>query len=214
MTESGWVETIVWHNTNVEKETMVNHSRLAQIAGVIGLTGGVIQILYGVLAIPFPYAQASYGWDEVLWAFAIAGMIGGTVGLVALDVARPRWLALLGATLSIAGNLLRILASVQIILLPDQDPTLFILLSIALMVVGLSIFGITVLIAKQLTGWQAWLPLLAGASMPLLVAIYYLDTYIHFILLGAWGIPWLLIAYLIYTRAAMPRSAIATAHSN
>jgi hypothetical protein len=184
---------------------------LAQVAGIVGLVGGVIQIIYGLLAIPFPYAQATYGWDEVLWAFAVVGMMGGTIGLLALDVARPRWLAFLGAALSIIGNIVRIVASAQLILSSSTDPTPLILLSIAFGLIGMCMLGIATLLGKQLSGWQAWLPLLAGACIPLLAAIYDLNLYLHFILLGAWGIIWYLIAYVVYRRAAPPEAvAVAT----
>jgi hypothetical protein len=195
-----------------ESEPLMKNIRLAQVAGIVGLVGGVVQIIYGLLAIP--YAQAPYGWAEVLWAFAMAGMMGGTIGLLALDVARPRWLALLGAAPSIIGSVVRIVASTQFILSPSADPIVLILLSIALLFVGMCTLGIATLVGKQLSGWQAWLPLLAGACVPLLAAMYSLNIYLHFILLGAWGILWLLIAYTVYSRAALPKAVTATAQVN
>jgi hypothetical protein len=71
----------------------MNRYQLARLAGVVCLTGGVLQIIYGLLAIPFPpYAAdvTTLGWAEGLWALVTLGMLGGVAGLLALDVARPR----------------------------------------------------------------------------------------------------------------------------
>ena len=85
----------------------MNNMRLARFASLVCLAGGTIQIIYGLLAIPFRYAQTTYGWDEILLALANVGMIGGAIGLLALDVARPRWIATIGAMLAVVGNLIR-----------------------------------------------------------------------------------------------------------
>jgi hypothetical protein len=44
----------------------------------------------------YAYRRRGGGWDEVLWALANVGMIGGVLGQLALDVARPRWIAVMG----------------------------------------------------------------------------------------------------------------------
>jgi hypothetical protein len=66
----------------------------------------------------------------------------------------------------------------------------------------MGILGITTLLGKQLTGWQAWTPLLAGGFTLIPPAIYSISQFIHFILLGLWGLPWMLVGYVVFTHAA------------
>jgi hypothetical protein len=139
----------------------MNNLRRAYLASLVCLAGGAIQIIYGLLAIWFPYGYQFYGWDEALWALANVGMIGGVLGLIFLDVGRPRWLARMGAALSVLGNLLRIIVSVLLIVAPAQADAYvpFVLFSILLVVLGLLVLGVATLHGRQLQGWQGWLPL-------------------------------------------------------
>ena len=189
----------------------MDHLRRAHLAGLVALGGGAVQIAYGLLAIWFPYGGRSYGWDEALWMLANVGMIGGVLGLLFLDVGRPRWLARLGAALSVLGNLLRIIASVLLIVAPAQaDAYLpFVLLSILLVVLGLLVLGVATVRGRQVQGWQAWLPLVIGGCIFGIVPTYDGNRYLHFILLGLWGIPWLLLGYVVLTHAAARQQAIA-----
>ena len=49
--------------------------RIAHLASLVCFAGATFGITYGLLAIPFPYAQNNYGWDEILLALACVGMI-------------------------------------------------------------------------------------------------------------------------------------------
>jgi hypothetical protein len=184
--------------------------RLAYFASLLCFAGAAIQILYGLLSIPYPYGpDAYYGWDEALWALANIGMVGAVVGLVALDIARPRWLAVMAGVLATLGHLIRIVVSVRIILLPTWDPSLTILLSILFMLLGMILLGITILLGKQLAGWQAWTPLLVPLFGFVTAAIYPLNQSLHFILLGLWGIPWMLVGFVVFTNARQPKEKMA-----
>jgi hypothetical protein len=188
----------------------MNHLRPAYLASLVCLAGGAIQIIYGLLAIPFPYWENGYEWTEALWAVANVGMIGGAFGLLALDVGRPRWLAVIGAVLSILGNLIRIVASALLIIAPSGADAYvpFILISIALMVLGMGVLGAATLLGKQLAGWQAWTPLLAGGCALIIAPTYSINLFLHFILLGLWGVPWMLLGYVIFTRAVSRRQTV------
>jgi hypothetical protein len=189
--------------------------RLAYFASLLCFAGAFVQILYGLLAIPFPYGPpAYYGWDEGLWALANIGMIGAIVGLVALDVARPRWLAVMAGALATLGPLIRIGVSVRIILQPSWDPVAPILLSILLMLLGMVVLGIATLLGKQLHGWQAWTPLLVPVFGFMTAAVYSLNQFIHFILLGLWGIPWMLVGYVVFTNARQLKEKVARRATN
>ncbi len=193
----------------------MNRFQLARLASLICLAGGTLQIIYGLLAIPFPPYAAyvnTLGWDEALWALINVGMIGAVVGLLALDVAHPRWLAKVGAALTILGNLIRIGAALWNFVFPTTPATApttpFILLSVFLLIVGLGILGITTLLGKRLSGWQAWTPLLVGGFALMTVVIYSINLYLHFILLGLWGLPWLLVGYVVLTHTAKQKQAM------
>ncbi len=188
---------------------MMNRFQGARLASLICLAGGTLQIIYGLLAIPFPpYVPRNLSWDEALWALANVGMMGGAAGLLALDVARPRWLAVIGATLTILGNLIRIGVAAWNIVSPTSATVPFILLSIFLLIPGMGVLGITTLLGKRLTGWQAWTPLLAAGFSLIPVAIYSINQFVHFLLLGLWGLPWVLVGYVIFTHSAKREQAV------
>jgi hypothetical protein len=183
----------------------MNHLRRAYLASLVCLAGGAIQIIYGLLSIPFPYYDPNtyYDWDEALWAAVNVGMIAGAFGLLALDVARPRWLAVIGAALSMLGNLIRIVASALLIIAPSGADAYvpLILISIALLVLGMGALGAATQLGRQLHGWPAWTPLLAGGCALIIAPTYSINLFLHFILLGIWGIPWMLLGYVVYTQA-------------
>ena len=192
-----------------KKGVSMRRFQLARLASQICLVGGTLQIVYGLLAIPFSPSTAyvnTLGWDEALWALINVGMIGAVVGLLALDVAHPRWLARVGATLTILGNLIRIGAALWNFMartaVADAPTTPFIVLSVLLLFIGLSILGITTLLGKRLSGWQAWTPLFVGGFALLTAVVFAINLYLHFILLGLWGLPWLLVGYVVFTHAA------------
>jgi hypothetical protein len=190
----------------------MKHLHFARSLSIVCIVGATIQIIYGLLSIPFPFYDPNthYGWDEALWAVANIGMIGGALGLLALNVARPRWLAVLGAALSVLGNLIRIIASVLLITAPANADSYvpLILISILLMVFGMVALGVSILLGKQVRGWQAWMPLLAGACPLVILPTYSINLPLHFILLGLWGIPWLLVGYVVFSFATKQKQVV------
>lgn len=175
-------------------------------AGYIGIAGGIFQVLYGLLAIVFPYGPDQYyGWDEGLWILANIGMLAGIVGLLKLEVGQPRWLSKGGGFLAILGVILRILASLVIILQTGWDPLALILLSILLVLGGMAALGIGVLRGSHLTGWKAWVPLCVSIFGLIVAAIFSINLFLHFILLGLWGIGWILLAFVIISNPTFGR---------
>jgi hypothetical protein len=54
-----------------EKANNRKDRRLAHRASLVCLAGSTVQIIYGVLAVPFgPYTEITGTWDEMLWALA------------------------------------------------------------------------------------------------------------------------------------------------
>ena|SRR2546421_12394689 len=186
----------------------MNRFNRAHLVGLMCLMGGVLQIIYGLLSIPFGFSQNNLGWDEALWALVTVGMIGGAIGLLTMGVARPRWIALLGATLTLLGCCIRIGVVPFNILFPSDAYVPFVLISAFLIILGMSILGISTLLGKQLSGWQAWTPLLAGVFPLIPLAVYSINQFIHFLLLGLWGLPWILVGYVVLTHAAKQKQAM------
>lgn len=56
--------------------------------------------------------------------------------------------------------------------------------------------------AHNMSGWQAWTPLLVGGFALITAVVFSINLYLHFILLGLWGLPWLLVGYVVFTHAA------------
>jgi TctA family transporter len=75
-------------------------------------------------------------------------------------------------------------------------------LSVLVVLLSIFVLGITILRGQQLTGWQAWAPLFVTVSGFLVSVVFTFNLYLHFILLGLWGISWLLAGYVILTHAS------------
>ena len=181
----------------------VENSHRARRAGLVCLAGASLQVLYGLLAVLFPYPAIAESGFEVLWALANVGMIAGVVGWLSLDVARPRRVAVIGGGLAILGYLLRIGVSVVRLLNPDAAVDAVIVGTILLMFAGMGVVAVGTLLGRQLSGWQAWVPLLTVAAGLMTATFYSIDKVIHFILLGLfWGLAWMLLGYLVWNRAA------------
>jgi hypothetical protein len=192
----------------------MNRHRFVRYAGLVCLAGATIQVIYGLLALLFPYPEITESRYELLWALANVGMVGGVVGWLALDVARPRWVAVVGGGLAILGHLIRIGVSVVLILRPSAPVDAPIVGTILLMFLGMGMLGIGTLIGKRLTGWQAWAPLLTVAAGLITATFYSIDKVVHFVLLGLfWGPAWMLVGYLVLDQTSK-RGHLAHAASN
>src|SRR5215203_5718103 len=80
---------------------MVSAGRAARRLAAVAMAGGALQLVYGVLAVVWPYPQIIVPALELVWGLVNLGMVAGIVAWLAIDVARPRWLALIGGGLAI-----------------------------------------------------------------------------------------------------------------
>jgi hypothetical protein len=58
----------------VREDVIMNKFHRARLAGQVCLAGATVEIIYGLLAIPFgPYMEktTAWGWDEMLWAVGL-----------------------------------------------------------------------------------------------------------------------------------------------
>ncbi|MDQ6694202.1 MAG: hypothetical protein M3014_07245 [Chloroflexota bacterium] len=187
----------------------MRHQSFVRRAGLLCMAGGLLQLLYGLLSVPFDFARDAAGWPEGLWALVTFCTSAGVLGLLASGVARTPRVAVLGATLVLLGGLIRIVIGVRYAVLPDSTGTnslltLLLLVSILLLLLGLLPLGVTTLRGGHVTGWRAWTPLLVWGYAFLPVGVYSISRFWHFLLLGLWGIPWLLLGYFVFTLAAPP----------
>lgn len=176
---------------------MIANYKFAKQAGWVAIVCGVFQIIYGLLAVFFSYDDTYYGWDEALWIVACIGMVGAIVGILVLGVGKPGWLVWSSGIAAIIGVLIRIIASILIIMRSSWDPLPLILVSILLMLVGMFALGIAILRGNGITGWQAWTPMVVSISGFIVAAFYSVNLFIHFILLGFWGISWMVVGYVV-----------------
>jgi hypothetical protein len=109
----------------------------------------------------------------------------------------------------VLGNLIRVVASALIIVGAGADAFVpLILISILLMTLGMGALGVATLLGKQLTGWQAWAPLLTVGFALITAPTYSINLYLHGIMLGLWGIPWMLVGYVVFTHAVKQGQAM------
>ena len=126
---------------------------------------------------------------------------------LAIDVARPRWLAVLGAGIAILGHLIRVAVTIWTTVQPGADTdsvTTTILASIALMFGGMALLTIGTVVGRRLSGLGRWAPGLVLATGIITAGFYSIEKVVHFALLGLLaGAAWLLLAYVAHRRASV-----------
>lgn len=179
---------------------MIRTAAAARRASLVGMAGAALQVGYGLLAVAFPYPAIIDPQWQLLWAVVSAGMLAGVVGWFALDAARPRSVAAIGAGLAVLGLLIRIVLVLPELLDPHTSvPDGPIVASILMTFSGLAVLWICTLGGRRLTGWQAWAPALVVALGLVTASLYSVDRVVHFVVLGlVWGPAWMLLSYVVY----------------
>lgn len=173
---------------------MMTRSQVVRASATACVVGAGLQLGYGVLAIVDGYPRITTDRYELLWGLIQLGMVSGIAALLALDVARSRRTAVLGAAIAAAGHILR--ASISLLqvtgAVDEGGGGGLIVASIPLMFVGMAILGVSVLRGAGTRTWQAWTPLATVAGGLVTAAVYDVDRTLHFILLGLlWGATWM-----------------------
>jgi len=151
------------------------------------MAGGALQLVYGVLAVVWPYPQIIVPALELVWGLVNLGMVAGIVAWLAIDVARPRWLALIGGGVAIVGHLVRLAVSIWIGVQPNANldsVNTMIVASIVMMFGGMALLAIGTAVGRRLPGLGRWAPGLVLATGLMTAAFYSLDKVTHFVLLG------------------------------
>jgi FtsH-binding integral membrane protein len=189
-------------------ERTLRRLRAGRLASAAALAGAVLQVAYGVLACVWTYPRITDRPFEVVWGLATLGMMANVLAWLAIDVARPRRLAVTGGAVAIAGFAARFVISVVIVADPDVGPdtasiNAAIPVTIAAMFGGLALLGIATRRARRLDGAAGWAPLLVLAGGLIAAPFYSFDKVVHFILLGLlWGSAWLYMALVGYRQGA------------
>ena len=182
---------------------MIGNYKFAKQAGWIAIICGTVQIIYVLLAMVFLNSPDTYyGWDEALWIVANVGMVGAILGILALDAGNPGWLTWLGGIAAILGAFIRITAAILHISRSSWDPLPLILLSILLLLGGMLALGVAILKGNKINGWQAWTPVLVSIFGLIVTALFSVNLLVHLILLGLWGLCWMLVGYVVISYAS------------
>jgi len=189
----------------------------ARLAGIACMTGGLTFSLYFIAlhsllkAFSPPIdAGAIPAVKMVVSCVASVCLACGSIGLLAMSAAgtgRVKALGVAGAVITLLGFVSYITGSLYIYSFPDRAfKQLFTPGGSFLLTLGMLLLGIAVLKARKLRGWRAATPLLVSLYFPLqfpLQALLFLGKGRgpNPILLGAWGVFWMLLGYAIWSIA-------------
>jgi hypothetical protein len=189
----------------------------ARLAGIACMTGGLtfsfyFIALHSLLSAFSPpiEADAIPAVKMVVSCIASVCLAGGSMGLLAVGAAgtgRVKAMGVAGAVIALLGLVSYITGSLYIYIFSDRAfKQLFTPGGSFLLTLGMLLLGIAVLKARKLRGWRAAAPLLVSLYFPLqfpLQAILFLGKGRgpNPILLGSWGVFWLLLGYAIWSIA-------------
>jgi hypothetical protein len=189
----------------------------ARLAGIACMSGGLTFSLYFIALhsllkafSPPIEAGAIPAVKMVISCVASSCLACGPIGLLAVSAAgtgRIKALGVAGAVITLLGLVSYITGSLYIYSFPDRAfKQLFTPGGSFLLTLGMLLLGIAVLKARKLRGWRAATPLLVSLYFPLqfpLQALLFLGKGRgpNPILLGAWGVFWLLLGYAIWSIA-------------
>lgn len=195
---------------------MTNQSK-ARLAGLACMAGGLTFSFYFIALNSILEAFSTSiepgeipAMKMVISCIASVCLAGGSIGLLALKAAgtgRGKALAVTGAVITLLGLALYIIGSLYIYSFADQAVKQFFTPGGSfLLTLGMLLMGIAALRAGRLRGWRAAAPLMVSLYFPLqfpLQALLFLGKGRgpNPILLGAWGLFWLLLGYVIWSSA-------------
>lgn len=188
-----------------------------QLLGLACLAGGLLFMGLNTIEL-VGLGQVSSILSFVLGVVLLVGLMGGPFGLLALRAAGTGMtghVGLAGAIITLLGLVAYLAGVVVTLFVPELG--VFYLLGALLSGLGMFIFGIAALVARQMSAWRRFAPLLVGLYYVIMIPIQVMFFIIpngapSEALLGGWGLTWALLGYAIYStvhqrRAAMPALA-------
>jgi hypothetical protein len=200
------------HITNGESIFITSASR-AGLTGLAFKTGGLLFIFYFIGLNPLLKAFDSPLPSGIVPALQVSVACASSIflafglfGLLSLGVTgsgRKKVLGLAGTLVALLGLTSYIVGSIYIYSFPDRAQ-FFTPAGSALIMLGMLLLGRAVLAVRTLSGWRAVTPLLVGLYFPLqfpLQAIFFLSQGRgpSPVLLGVWGVFWILLGVAVYT---------------
>ena len=189
----------------------------ARFAGLVGMAGGLLFTFYfiGLNALlkllDSPFGPETVSATKMLVScLASLCMAGGLVGLLTLGAAGTGWrkmLAITGTVIALLGLTSYIVGSLYIYSFPEKAFRQFFTPGGSiLLTLGLLLLAAAVLTAGRWRGWRAFMPLLTALYFPLqfpIQAVFFLGAGKgpSPVLLGVWGIFWLLLGYAVWSGA-------------
>lgn len=181
-----------------------------RLLGLACLVGG---LLWWVLNIsePLGLPLGPPPVDGLLGVLLLAGLMGGPLGLLALQAAgdgRTGRIGRIGAVVALLG-LLSYLAGqlLQTVLgLATEEIGIFYAAGALLVGLGMLALGIAALVARRLTGWLRFAPLTVGLYYAAMIPVQVLffigpNSTPSATLLAFWGVTWMLLGYAIFAEA-------------
>ncbi len=199
-------------------ETSLTTRSRVRLTGLLCMIGGLMFSLYFIglnalleLFSP-PLEPGSFATVKlVIWLATCMCLAGGPIGLLALNATTSGWkkmMAIIGAVITLMGLASYAVGSIYLYSSPDKAlRQLFTPAGSALITLGMLLMAIAVVKARRVRGWRALTPLLLGLYFPLqfpLQALLFLGKGRgpNPMLLGTWGLFWLLLGYAIRSSPA------------
>lgn len=190
----------------------MNNTQKASLAGIICMVSGLLFFLYFTALNPLlqqlQLEPGAVSMIKASWGVIAGGLAGGSIGLLALEATGTGWqktLGLGGTFFNLLGTIFYLVGSIYIYNFPDRAARqLFTSGGSILFTLGMLLLAVSVLSARRLRGWRAVAPLLVALYFPLqfpLQAFLFLgsDRGLKPILLGSWGLFWMLLGYAIWS---------------
>jgi hypothetical protein len=190
----------------------MNNIQKARLAGLICMTSGTLFFLYfttlNFLLRQFQLDPAVVSIIKAGWGVVACGLMGGSIGLLTLKAFGSGWqnvLGLGGTFFNVLGTISYFVGSIYIYNFPDRALRQFFTPGGSiLLAAGMLLVAIAVLTVGRLGGWRAFAPLLVALYFPLqfpLQTLFFLGggRGPNPILLGCWGLCWMLLGYAIWS---------------
>lgn len=187
-----------WGSGRVRALGRVRVAGLLCVAGAAGwLVTGSVSPMVG------RWGGAAFAVWEAAWIVVQSLLLVGVVGL-ALSGAAPGWFGGIALGIALLGRADFVAAEVHSLVIGEES----FLLPVGALVtaVGMTLVGIAVLRAKRWEGWQRYAPLLTGVyPFVAMFPFIFITNEPSMLAIAAWGVPWLLLGYAMYSTSARDR---------
>ncbi len=194
-------------SVRIEGRYPVATAERIRYAGLACMIGGGLEVVFGLVY--FFEGFTLFPVTEVVWSFALLGLMGGLLGMLWLRATGSGRGGRLILVVPLVGMLFHLAAMVYFIALGTRVDELLTPIGAQLMAFGMILVGVAALRAKVWRGWRVLVPFVVGLY-------FYLVPFVGLILMGTgkppytfvglWGMTWMLLGYAISSSASEQRS--------